>query len=84
VWATRRDKQYLRYLALHFTVQGADLHEWLRHWLAWPSDIAAPGFFVFYNSIFGMFCPLWTGETELGGLRMVRRRAAACADWAGH
>jgi hypothetical protein len=40
------------------------------------SDVAAPGFFVFYNSIFGMFCPLWTGETELGGLRMVRRRAA--------
>ncbi len=33
----------------------------------------APGFFVFYNTIFSMFCPLWEGETELGGLRMVRR-----------
>ena len=30
---------------------------------------------MFYNSIFAMFCPLWEGETELSGLRMVRTLA---------
>ena len=37
---------------------------------------AAAGFYIFYNSIFAMFCPLWVGETELGGLRMVRAARA--------
>ena len=31
----------------------------------------ASGFFAFYNSVFAMFCPLWVGETQLSGLRMV-------------
>jgi hypothetical protein len=34
------------------------------------------GFYIFYNSIFSLFCPLWDYETKLPGLRMVR--AATC------
>ena len=76
VWATRRDASYLYYVALHFTVHGAFLA---------LNDAAGPytfvrrrwrvrqkGFYVFYNSIFSLFCPLWVGETNLNGLRMVR------------
>jgi hypothetical protein len=34
--------------------------------------VLVPGFYVFYTNIFSMFCPLWVGETELSGMRMVR------------
>lgn len=72
------------YLALHFTVHGARARDGVgKHLLSQrlfePPFLGCtlPGFFVFYNSIFAMFCPLWEGETELSGLRMVRALASS-------
>ena len=76
VWATRRDAAYLRYLALHFTVHGAVPRLGAAGSGSF-ADLPDTGFFVFYTSIFSMFCPLWEGETTLSGLRMVRN-AASC------
>ena len=84
VWATRRDKAYLKYLAIHFTAHGTT-HVCCLHCLSAPLNAACTtiqGFYIFYNSIFSLFCPLWDYETKLPGLRMVR--AATCVRRAVH
>jgi len=72
----RRDSAYLRFLFLHFTVHGAVRLGPVGPGLnKLPDGVRGAGFYVFYNSIFSIFCPLWSSETTLGGLRMVRSAA---------